>query len=403
MKIKKFTAENSQGALQKIRQALGEDAILLSMTEKYDRQSRKRYVIATAAIDEEYGNEKGKWPQKMNPIRPGSGSAGPEERFSLDESNSAFTYSRKNFVKKPVEQQTSRAVLSPDFSELQEVRERIDSLSLLLQGTGYPEMPPDFIESYARLIKAGVNKQLAGTIIHNTDKKMSRQGRSSRKYIKREISATILKLLESYPFSSRADPADKKIKVMIGPTGVGKTTCIAKLSAIDKIYQQQKVGLISIDTYRIAAIEQLRTYANITKLPLEVVYSPAEMQTALTRLSDCEVIYIDTPGKSPQNGAALKEMLTYFRDCPSPETHLVLSLTSKEEYMKDVVERFSIFPLEKILFTKMDETGSFGSILGVLHKAKKPISFIATGQNVPDDIMKPGNDLLTKMMMGEKP
>lgn len=403
MKIKKFTAENTQEALQKIKQVLGEDAILLSMDEKYDRQSRKRYIIATAAIDEEYGDEKEKWPRKINSIRAGGGSAGAKTRILLDESDSGFTYSRKSFVKNPVEKRSSRAVVSPDFSELQDVRESINSLALLLQGTGYPEMPPDFIESYARLIKAGVNKQLASSIIHNVNKKMSPQGRSSRKYIKREISVTISKLLNSFPFSSRTDQAEKRIKVMIGPTGVGKTTCIAKLSAIDKIYQRQKVGLISIDTYRIAAIEQLRTYANITKLPLEVVYSPAEMQTALTRLSDCDVIYIDTPGRSPQNGAALKEMLTYFRNCPGPEIHLVLSLTSKEEDMKDVVDRFSIFPLEKILFTKLDETSSIGSILGVLHRAKKPISFIATGQNVPDDIMKPDNKTLTKMMMGEKP
>jgi len=191
-----------------------------------------------------------------------------------------------------------------------------------------------------------------------------------------------------------------QIKVMVGPTGVGKTTCIAKLSAIDKIYHNRKVGLISLDTYRIAAIEQLRTYANIAKIPLEVAYTATEVINGLTNLSECDIIYIDTPGRSPRNFQALKEMSQFLSGCPALDVQLVLSLTSKLEDMNETINKFSILPISQLLFTKLDETNSIGTMLSVMHYAKRPASYLATGQNVPDDIQKANSKTIAKMIMG---
>jgi flagellar biosynthesis protein FlhF len=403
MKIKKITAENTKQALHKTKEVLGEDAIILDVQEKVDQLTKKKFVVVSAALDEEYQNEKDLWSSDKNRFSNNEQKKNKKElNIAFDDQEIGYTYSPHAARNQVPKQDLLASPTSSTFSELQEVREQLNSLSTLLQGNGYPELSPPFLENYVKLINAGVNKQIALQMIKNVEDRISREASGSRKFIQKEISLGLEYFVNRFKYSPNNLDKYPEIKIMVGPTGVGKTTCIAKLSAIDKVYQKQKVGLISIDTYRIAAIEQLQTYANITRVPLQVVYDPSEMKEALFNLSDCDVIYIDTPGRSHKNTDALKDMSKYFRSCPNPDIHLVLSLTSKEEDMKEIVDRFSIFPIKQLLFTKLDETNTIGSIFGVINRAKKPISYFSTGQNVPDDIMKPQKDSISKMLLGER-
>ncbi|WP_307399802.1 flagellar biosynthesis protein FlhF [Paenibacillus anaericanus] len=194
-----------------------------------------------------------------------------------------------------------------------------------------------------------------------------------------------------------------KIVYIAGPTGVGKTTTIAKLAA-DQIFRaHKKVGFITADTYRISAIEQLRTYASILNVPLEVVQSPGDMQRARQRLAGCDLILMDTAGRNYLNELFVAELHSLFSPSEQSETYLVLSLTSKIQDMKRITENFSRHGLQKVIFTKLDETESIGPLFNLLNEFPLKASYITNGQNVPDDLLSVDLKMLTNLLLVEKP
>jgi flagellar biosynthesis protein FlhF len=192
------------------------------------------------------------------------------------------------------------------------------------------------------------------------------------------------KMMFSQPLDT--DPASgQQVIALIGPTGVGKTTTIAKLAANFNLFERKKVGLITIDTYRIAAVEHLKTYGDIMNLPVEVVYTPADLDSAIDRLGDCDVILIDTAGRSPQNQTMMDELRKYI----TPEIQtilLVISATTQYQDMLNIERKFARIAYTHLVFTKLDETRCIGPIVSLAWKCKRPISYLTVGQNVPDDI-----------------
>jgi len=186
---------------------------------------------------------------------------------------------------------------------------------------------------------------------------------------------------------------------------VGKTTTIAKLAAAFKLRQKQKVGLITIDTYRIAAVDQLRTYANIIGVPLKVVLTPTELVAAMKDMADCDTVLIDTAGRSPTDQLKLNELSNFIAAAKPTEVHLVLSSTTTQEAMEAALERFSTVradPAPHIIFTKLDEAVSFGVLLNVARTASKVLSYLTTGQDVPDNIEVGQPRRLARLILGEK-
>lgn len=177
-----------------------------------------------------------------------------------------------------------------------------------------------------------------------------------------------------------------KLVHIVGPTGVGKTTTIAKLAAEQVLKRGKKVGFITSDTYRIAAIEQLKTYATILNVPLEVVSSPQDLTVATESLADRDIIFMDTAGRNYRNQMYVSELNSLLRHYENSETILTLSLTMKYKDMKSVTQNFSKFKVDKVLFTKKDETESYGSIFNIANEFPVQLSYITHGQNVPDDI-----------------
>ena len=186
---------------------------------------------------------------------------------------------------------------------------------------------------------------------------------------------------------------------LIGPTGVGKTTTIAKLAAYFSIHENYKVALITADTYRIAAVEQLKTYADIIGIPLEIVYTAAELKDALTKHQDKNLVLIDTAGRSPSNDEHLAELQTLLSVSPYMETHLVLSATTKTRDALQIIKKFAICAPQKLLFTKVDEASNVGTIVNILYHFPTILSYITTGQNVPDDIEVADAEKLANLML----
>ncbi|MBM7564628.1 flagellar biosynthesis protein FlhF [Paenibacillus sacheonensis] len=180
--------------------------------------------------------------------------------------------------------------------------------------------------------------------------------------------------------------SDTRVIHFVGPTGVGKTTSIAKLAAEQTLKAGRKVGLITSDTYRIAAVDQLRTYATILNVPLEVVFSPSEVARAFKALEDRELIFMDTAGRNFRNELYVSEVNSLLQTGGQSETFLVLSLTGKFSDMSAVAGNFAKFGVDRVLYTKQDETSAVGAVLNLaLEHGLKP-TFIANGQTVPDDI-----------------
>lgn len=190
-----------------------------------------------------------------------------------------------------------------------------------------------------------------------------------------------------------------KIVALIGTTGVGKTTTIAKIAARFVLEKGVSVALITADTYRISAVEQLKTYSDIIGLPLEIVYSAVELKTAIRKHRDKKLILIDTAGRSQNNEYQMQELKDFLAEEPAIEKHLVMSATTKARDAEKILERFSACRPDRLLFTKTDETDSLGFIVNLLFDRRIALSYLTNGQSVPDDIEPARPEVLAKLLL----
>jgi flagellar biosynthesis protein FlhF len=181
-------------------------------------------------------------------------------------------------------------------------------------------------------------------------------------------------------------PQGRRVIAFIGPTGVGKTTTIAKLAANFRLKEGKRVGLLTIDTYRIAAVDQLRTYADIIEVPLQAVLTPAELQQAIQSMSQMDVVLIDTAGRSQNNPLRLNQLRGFLAAASPDEVHLVISATANQRCLRSAMDRFCPMGVNRIIMTKFDEAETFGVILTASTAGKGPLSYVTAGQEVPDDI-----------------
>lgn len=188
--------------------------------------------------------------------------------------------------------------------------------------------------------------------------------------------------------------------VLFGSTGVGKTTTLAKLAASSVLEKQKKIAFITTDTYRIAAVEQLRTYAELLNAPLEVCYTKEEFKAAQQKFADFDHVFIDTAGRNFKDGQyvrELKEIIPFERKI---QAFLVMSATSKYEDMKELIKQFSSIPIDQLIFTKVDETDSLGSVMNLLAESRIGLGYITNGQNVPEDIRYLSNAAFVRLLTG---
>jgi flagellar biosynthesis protein FlhF len=185
----------------------------------------------------------------------------------------------------------------------------------------------------------------------------------------------------------------------VGPTGVGKTTTLAKLATRAKLIDCKNVAIISADTFRIAAVEQLKTFANIAEIPFKVVYSSEDIKNAISEFSAMDHIFIDTTGRSQKDAESLKDIKNMLSSVEPGEVHLVLSVTTKYKDILDILEKFKGLFINRLIFTKLDETTTLGAIFNVVEKIRKPISYVTYGQNVPDDFEPADARKLAKMIL----
>jgi flagellar biosynthesis protein FlhF len=194
-----------------------------------------------------------------------------------------------------------------------------------------------------------------------------------------------------------------RVVALVGPTGVGKTTTIAKLAANFRLRDRFRVGLITVDTFRIAAVDQLRTYAEIMDLPMEVVSTPREMRAAVSRLADCDVVLIDTAGRSPHDAVQLQQLKTLLSEAGASDIQLVVSAVASLGHLRQVVANFTPLGATSLIITKLDEATGLGNLLPTLQAARLPVSYLTCGQSVPEDIVVADAQCLLPVILAHEP
>ncbi|MGA7827560.1 MAG: flagellar biosynthesis protein FlhF [Geobacteraceae bacterium] len=192
-----------------------------------------------------------------------------------------------------------------------------------------------------------------------------------------------------------------KIVALVGPTGVGKTTTIAKLAALFTIGRKAKIALVTIDTFRVGAVEQLKTYSSIMGVPLEVASTPKELEKALAAHTDKDLVLIDTVGRSPKDKETIESLRAMLDSSFTIETHLCVAATTRERELRGIVESFGALPVNRLLFTKLDESSSFGSIVNLQIENKLSLSYFTRGQRVPEDIEPASGKKVAELILGE--
>jgi flagellar biosynthesis protein FlhF len=286
--------------------------------------------------------------------------------------------------------------------EMVQLRKIVENLVKENRKAQSPTVPEELFEHYLQLIQNEVAEELAQEIMRTLQRELRPEYLSQESYVRERLAEQIEKLIPSSGPIVRKTTAGPHVLALIGPTGVGKTTTLAKLAANLKLKERHRVGLITLDTYRIAAVDQLKRYADIIGSPLRVVGSHDELRDALASMSHMDFVLIDTAGRSPNDVLKISELRDLLATIEPDEVHLVLSSTASVACIELAVQRFSEVRVDKIIFTKLDEAAHVGVVLNVIRKVNKSLSYVTTGQSVPNDIEVGRGRMLAKMILGEK-
>lgn len=261
------------------------------------------------------------------------------------------------------------------------------------------DWPPALQPVFRELLQAEVEEELARELVDRV-----RQAASPRDLLDAVLlKARVARLIERElrvcgPLQVR--PAQTRIVALVGPTGVGKTTTLAKLAAHYRLRERRRVGLIAVDTRRLAAVEPLRSYAEVLEVPLEVVSTPREVRAAVQRLSGLELILVDTAGCSPQDAVKIQELKSALAAAEADEVQLVLSAVASAACLRNTAAQFAPAGVTALLLTKLDEAPRLGPLLSLARSARWPLSYVTTGQTVPADIEPADPRQLTRLLLG---
>jgi flagellar biosynthesis protein FlhF len=400
MRVKTFEAGSMQDALD-----MGEEAFILSTRTRRRPASlgmgEESIIEVTAAVDEAQAG--------IPPVASGT----PPLTYGLRAALDAPTPRRPFREPAPPPPPAPAMDLQPLRRELLEIKgavaalkdndlrntsilKELDQMKALLsriQRQGMPpaqlHLPPSLLELYGDLVSNDVEPIIALRLCEYAQRALTDQdGDGASGTVDPERARLFLRrvIADFIPVAPpiQLEPGKMRVAALVGPTGVGKTTTVAKLAAYAQLHLKQKVALLTLDTYRMAAVDQLQQYAQILQVPLHVALTVEDLRSALRFYQDRALVLIDTPGHSPKDTETLNQLRGLLDELPEVETHLVLSATTKPRDLTEIATRYEPLHPTRLLFTKLDETSTYGPILSTLARVKKPLSYLGTGQEVPE-------------------
>lgn len=361
-----------------VRADLGEDAVILNskvvVTKKFFGLIKKKSFEVIAGIDRME-------PSYSAPVTTTS-TFKMRENTQLQEITNAM---QEQFQQNHIEQEQ---VKLDDTGIPKELKKEIADLKSLMQSmhkrTTQAQYPDELLPFIEYLRQQELSEELITTIgdeLFTHFKEASDINFSQCKLVSKNI---LRKKLETLPIDGLS--YERKYINVLGPTGVGKTTTIAKMAARAVLEKKKKVGFITTDTYRIAAIEQLKTYAGLLQAPVEIVYNATDYEQAVQKLSHLDLVFIDTAGRNYKEVKYVDDLQRLIKFDEDAESLLVLSMTAKEKDMSTIIDQFEQLPIEKFIFTKIDETNSIGAMINLMIKYNKGLAYYTNGQEVPEDI-----------------
>ncbi len=418
MLVRTFTAEDMPTALQKVKQTLGPDALILStrtLRKKGLGMLARPIIEVTAARIAPAMAAPEKAPQQSKEAPVSKKAVAAYKAADIKEQSRAKL--RAQPVVEPFEMELNQlreTVAEQNVGSLQRELEELKSMvkqlaesrteiQLPLAATAVVEEPlparPSMVSDLLR--SCGIEEEAAVTIARFADSRMSAEQRRDPQLQHQFLRDTIADLIQvSEPAWGEESQGQRRI-ALIGPTGVGKTTTIAKLAAA-AVDSGARVALITIDTFRIAAVEQLKIYGEIMNLPVEVIFRPDQLPQVLEQHRDKDLILIDTAGRSPRDRSRIEELAEFLDETSGIENWLVLSAHSHETQLQQVVEKFSRVPIASLVFTKLDECESWGALLNLPTRTTLPLACLTNGQQVPEDLMLAQPELVADWVMGNE-
>lgn len=392
-RIQSFRAATAEEAMAQVYRELGLDAVVVEMTQIASRgllswlTARQEFEVKASPAIRKEARRPSFIPTTENTI---AATAAARKSLTANANEATFSNradadSMRSIVKAQVQQLSAESI----EQRLASLQQMIVDLSRRPSPRGLVDIPPELFPHYMTLVEAGVEDELA----HDLIQALLRHATAGQLSDTKAMTALLTALIEQrIPCSDMLAPigGQRKIAVLVGPTGVGKTTTLAKLAACFGVEQGRRVGLITVDNYRVAAAEQLRTYAEIIDLPMQIVRDPAQMQEALDTFATYDLVLVDTAGRSPQDERGLAEFKQLIDSACPDHVYLVLSLASGTAALKNAAERFSAIRPTSLVLTKLDEAAGCGGLLSATHETGLPISYITTGQEVPVDL-EPAN------------
>jgi flagellar biosynthesis protein FlhF len=405
MKIKTFYAKTMAEALREVKSELGHDALLLSTKEIPSRSGSgsgvSGYEIVAAvespedpemAAADTHSQDRAGESRFQSPPHPGE--------IELKKSpEKAAVYTRAT-----IRQSAAKIPARTARHKVPAVRRghRKNQGLPAARTAPAPALEAAFADSasaglFSELVAGGVQEWLARKLLTDAQKYLAPKQRRTRATLFQSVVHAAERMITPPP-SGDGTPV-KRVIVFLGPTGVGKTTSIAKLAARLALQQRKKVVLMTLDGYRIGAVEQLRTYAGLMGIPFRFVSDVADLPKAIREHGQRDYILIDTAGRGPRDLETMKGLAEFLKTASQVERHLVLSATTKASDLKDIVDRYEICCPDHLLFTKLDETTSLGPILNELVRSRKALSYYSDGQRVPEDLHAAPNEQIVNMVL----
>lgn len=366
MQVKRYRANNMKQAMDAAIRELGSDAVMLN-SSKVRRKGLKN-LFSKPLFEVQFAYD----PTKVPSIA----------KLKKHDSDSGAEYGKEKWYEKS-------AVPAADTKQLEK---RIDSFEKTLSDFMDKftfikrDVTYDYTDEVQELLTKMLEEQVREELAHSLAKETQQMLREQHGTSAHEILEHLLLEQLGRPEPILHKKFTQKVILILGPTGVGKTTSIVKLAADFAVKQRKKVGIINTDTYRIGAQEQLQTYADILGVPIGLVYYPDELEEALANMSDRDIIFVDTAGKRPGDEQHKEDILELIRILRPEDILLCLSATTGFASIKEITDTYGFVDDYRVMVTKIDETRYRGALLNISWYTRKPLAYVTTGQNVPDDI-----------------
>lgn len=386
MIVKKYLARDMQEAMRKITEEMGPDAVIFE--QKYVRPKgikglfQKKMIQVVAACDPR--------PQKEEP-RPQP----MRQEKSIMQSRPAQTAPPP-----PQKEKGGVAYSDEQAKHLLEIKELVKELSektISADAKAEPVYDRDVQRVYDTLVERDVNPELAREIADKVQEVTEETGMDARNVARQLV---LDRLGEPYPLKLKK--FEQNVLLFAGPTGAGKTTTVAKLAGMLKFKWELRVGLVNADTYRVGAMEHIRKFAEIMDIPVIMAYDSEDVPKAIKALSYCDVVLIDTAGKSARDREYQQELNKLIEQTKADEVFLVLSVSTGSKACKDLLRNYSFIKDYKLIITKLDEVEYPGNVLNIVEDSKKRLAFVTVGQNVPEDIRIADTQTLADSIAGQQ-